>query len=95
MHRLFLFLNNGKMALCKTSGTFQAIRWPVLYLQAWQSCRIWNICKSSSLIWVYTLVCSVLIQFRVLLHITTLWYYVLLFNWKKRIKYKINGVEIP
>jgi hypothetical protein len=48
MHRLFLFLNNGKMALCKTSGTFQAIRWPVLYLQAWQSCRIWNICKSSS-----------------------------------------------
>jgi hypothetical protein len=26
MHRLFLFLNNGKMALCKTSGTFQAIR---------------------------------------------------------------------
>jgi hypothetical protein len=26
MHRLFLFLNNGTMALCKTSGTFQAIR---------------------------------------------------------------------
>jgi hypothetical protein len=39
MHRLFLFLNNGTMALCKTSGTFQAIRWPVLYLQAWQCYR--------------------------------------------------------
>jgi len=55
MHRLFLFLNNGKMALCKTSGTFQAIRWPVLYLQAWQSCRIWNHCMSvmdaSNLVW--------------------------------------------
>jgi hypothetical protein len=58
MHRLFLFLNNGTMALCKTSGTFQAIRWPGLYLQAWQCCGILQYCMSvmdaSNLVWGYT-----------------------------------------